>query len=349
MEPNHAWARIRQPECPDRGETTLGMGAAETRMAPETDPSVDLAGSNRTRRIHSSWLSSVAPSAVSRGAFVVSGIATFPPASPTTPWLEAAFARLPQRWRRVLHLSLLVTPFLAVLGIYESLRGAIRHSTTVHVADLLALEERFFSVVTSNGHRTLSELIARSTHPLLDLWCGLTYLLWLPEVFAMTVLLFMRARPKKAWELAVGFLAVNLAGWVIWLLYPAAPPWYVDSYGTGALVIDAPASTAGMGRLDALLGLPIAETIYSKSAYIFGAMPSLHVAYATLVATVVFPLGGRWRVATLGIAASMAFAAVYLRHHYILDVVAGVALAVPVAWVVGRFVRRTASALEGGP
>jgi membrane-associated phospholipid phosphatase len=135
---------------------------------------------------------------------------------------------------------------------------------------------------------------------------------------------------------------VNLVGWSIWLVYPAAPPWYVDTYGLGPAIDGVAASTAGLARFDALLHLPLAASFYAKSANVFGAMPSLHVAYATLVAWVVFPLGGKLRWATIAFAVSMAFSAVYLRHHYILDVMAG-ALLVPALAVLGK---RAATAFQ---
>jgi membrane-associated phospholipid phosphatase len=232
-------------------------------------------------------------------------------------------------------------PFgLVALG-YEAIR-LVPRNTAVHIADLVELEARLFSVGTEAGPRALSDVIARHTHPLLDLWCGATYLAWVPGVVAAIAYLFVRARPK-ALELSVAFLVANLAGWAIWFLYPAAPPWYVDQYGTGPAVMNAASSAAGLSRLDTLVGLPIASSVYSQSAYIFGAMPSLHVAYATLVAWVSFPLGGKLRLASLVFATSMAFSAIYLRHHYILDVIAGVALAVPVALLVQLTLRRLAS------
>jgi len=307
MKPNPAYERIRLPEAPHLAAATMETAAPDTRMPTALD---------------------LAAPALSAGLV--------PPASGSGVWAC--------RLRALLDLSWYVLPFVAVAGIYEALRGAIHHAGAVHVADLLALEHRFFSIATAEGPRALIDLIAGHTHPLLDLWCGLTYLLWVPQVFAMTAWLYKRAR-SKALELAFGFLLVNLAGWAIWLLYPAAPPWYVDMYGTGAVVMDAPASTAGLARLDALLGVPITETIYSKSAYIFGAMPSLHVAYSTLVAGVVFPLAGRVRLVSFAVALSMAFAAVYLRHHYLLDVVAGVALALPVTWLMAALGPRAAKAL----
>jgi membrane-associated phospholipid phosphatase len=234
-------------------------------------------------------------------------------------------------------------PFGLAVLCYEAIRLAPR-SSTVHVAELVALEARFFSVLTEAGPRTLSDIIASHTHPLLDLWCGATYLSWVLGVLVAAAYLFTRHR-RRAFELSLGFLVVNLAGWAIWFLYPAAPPWYVDLYGTGPAVLHAPSSAAGLARFDALLGMPLTASLYSKSAYVFGAMPSLHVAYATLVAWMSFPVGGRLRAAGLAFAASMAFSAVYLRHHYIIDVVAGVALAVPVALLVQSLTRRWSSVL----
>jgi inositol phosphorylceramide synthase catalytic subunit len=237
-----------------------------------------------------------------------------------------------------------LVPFgLVVLG-YEAIR-LVPRSSSVHIAELVTLEARFFSVVTEAGPRTLSDIIASNTHPLLDLWCGATYLSWVLGVLVAAAYLFTRHR-RRAFELSLGFLVVNLAGWAIWLSYPAAPPWYVDLYGTGPALLHAPSSAAGLARFDALLGWPLTSSLYSKSAYVFGAMPSLHVAYATLVAWASFPVGGKLRVAGLAFVASMAFSAVYLRHHYVIDVVAGVALAVPVALLVRSLARRWSSLLS---
>jgi inositol phosphorylceramide synthase catalytic subunit len=162
---------------------------------------------------------------------------------------------------------------------------------------------------------------------------------FLLEVFGLAALMFFRARPKML-AISLGFLALNLTGWLIWMLYPAAPPWYVDLYGKGPALLDAASNPAGLLRLDALLGVPISATFYSGSANVFGAMPSLHVGYAVLVAWVLFPLRGGWRAFTLLFAASIAFSAVYLRHHYILDVLAGALLALPVAWFSVRAAER---------
>jgi inositol phosphorylceramide synthase catalytic subunit len=236
-----------------------------------------------------------------------------------------------------------LSPFLATGLGYEVLRVLLRYRGEVHVGDLYAYEAALFPVHTSEGPRALSEVIARNVHPLLDVWCGATYFLFLIEVFGVSAYLFFRARPKML-QVSLGFLMLNLLGWVIWFMYPAAPPWYVDQYGTGPAILDVVSSPAGLSRFDAVLHAPIAATFYSKSANVFGAMPSLHAAYATLVAWVVMPLGGWLRVLTCGFALSIAFSAIYLRHHYILDVIAGVFLAVPVAMLVQAGLTRVDSA-----
>jgi membrane-associated phospholipid phosphatase len=256
----------------------------------------------------------------------------------TSPTRAGARARALAAARHVV----VLLPFVLTGALYELFGQLIfRHRRAIHVGDLAALEAHFFSISTAQGPRPLSEVIASHTHALLDLWCGATYLLFLAEIVGVCLYLSFRRR-SEAWQLSLGFLVINLLGWVVWVLYPAAPPWYVDSHGLQATVVDVVSSPAGLQRFDALVGLPLATSFYSKSANVFGAMPSLHVAYATLVACVAAPLGKWLRLGTLGFALSMAFSAVYSRHHYLLDVVAGVLLAFAVVlafravrWLVG--------------
>jgi inositol phosphorylceramide synthase catalytic subunit len=238
-----------------------------------------------------------------------------------------------------------LAPIPAAALIYESLRGLFHYRGTVHVGDLHAYEAKLFSVATAEGPRAISDVVSRHTSPWLDALCGVTYFFFVAEVLAVATYLFFRSRPR-ALELSIGFLVVNLIGWGVWFVYPAAPPWYVDQYGTGPALLDVVSSPAGLARVDAWLGLPIATSFYAKSANVFGAIPSLHMAYAMLVAWVAAPLGGWVRVGTIGFAISMAFSAVYLRHHYILDVVAGAALALLVGLIV-RAVHRPGTDTSG--
>jgi membrane-associated phospholipid phosphatase len=82
---------------------------------------------------------------------------------------------------------------------------------------------------------------------------------------------------------------------------------------------------ANLARVDAWLGVPYFAGMYSRSSDIFGAMPSLHVAYALMVALEGWAVMRRpWRAASVSFFALMCFSAVYLDHHWVLDVIAGI-------------------------
>ena len=87
---------------------------------------------------------------------------------------------------------------------------------------------------------------------------------------------------------------------------------------------------AGIARVDAWLGADVFRSIYSSNEFVFGAMPSLHVGYP---AWFVLFLRQTWSRA-LGVAyvLAMGFFAVYFNHHYLVDVAAGVILAVLCRW-----------------
>ena len=226
-------------------------------------------------------------------------------------------------------------PFVVVGACYPIL-GRFSGWRAPHVADVRALELRLFPVHTGTDVRSVSEVIALHSNAFFDLLFGAVYFLFLPEVFGLAFYLFFRAR-RKTLELSLGFLAANLIGWTIWVLFPVAPPWYSAPDVTGgAPVLAAAADPAALARVDELLGIHYFARFYARSEYVFGAMPSLHVAYAVLAARVTWPLGGRLRVATLVFAALIAYGAMYLRHHYLLDVLAGgllgLAVATLVAW-----------------
>ena len=67
---------------------------------------------------------------------------------------------------------------------------------------------------------------------------------------------------------------------------------------------------------------PLAN-FYKRSANVFGAMPSLHVAYPMSTFLALRGMGKRWTVPVLVFSLVVGFAAVYLQHHYLIDVIAG--------------------------
>src|SRR5258705_179520 len=119
----------------------------------------------------------------------------------------------------------------------------------------------------------------------------------------------------------------NFIGFIIYYLYPAAPPWYVDQYGFD-FNLNTPASTAGLSRFDDYFGITLFHSLYSKNANIFAAIPSLHAAYPI----VVLYFGIRRRMGWMNVLffiflSGIWFAAVYSGHHYIIDLLIGAACA----------------------
>lgn len=200
----------------------------------------------------------------------------------------------------------------------------------IHTGDLWELERALFP---APGGTTWPAWFETRTHAVLDFFCGFSYAAYLYEVFALALLFFFRKHPRFA-LLCWAFLVVNALGVVTYMLYPAAPPWYVMQYGPGPADLAAPPSPAGTARFDALLGIRYFESFYARNPNVFGAMPSLHAAYPVLALWQVWGLGRAWRVGTGAFAALVAFSAIYLQHHYILDVVAGVVAAVAACWAV---------------
>ncbi|HEV8549607.1 MAG TPA: phosphatase PAP2 family protein [Polyangiaceae bacterium] len=225
----------------------------------------------------------------------------------------------------VLSFLLHAAPFAGVALGYAFIArfGGLR---PVLVREPYELDARLLSVKGALGSLPLSTIVANAHGPALDLFCGAVYLCYLFEVFGVAAYLFFRARPRML-ELSLGFLLVNLLGWAIWVLYPTAPPWYVDAHGFAAPAHTVASNAAALERVDAWLGIEYFRTFYAKSRWVFGSFPSLHVAYATLVALVTGELGGKLaRIAAL-YAVAIAYAAVYLRHHYVIDVLGGALLA----------------------
>lgn len=236
--------------------------------------------------------------------------------------LFLVFAWAGPRWRQ---LSAVLAPFVLIGITYETQRYLLPFRGTIHIEDLYRWEQALFTLPGASD--SISNWIAAHTHPFLDFITGVAYILYLAQTVGVALWLFYRRDDLRALRLAFGFAWINLVGWATWILWPAAPPWYVDLYGLGPAVLDAPASTAGTARFDELIGIPIFAQFYAKSENVFGAMPSLHTGYAVLTAWICWEKRGVLRWFTVLFALVIAFGAVYLRHHYILDVLGGVIFA----------------------
>ena len=196
----------------------------------------------------------------------------------------------------------------------------------VHIRSLYNAEARLFGIQTAEGLLTPNEYFQRHSTALADVLAGSFYLCWIPVPLGFAAYLFFRNR-RSFLYFSLTFLLTNLIGFVIYYLYPAAPPWYVQEYGFDFMA-GTPGNTAGLIRFDQFFNITIFQSLYTKGSNVFAAMPSLHSAYPLLV------LYHSWRnnmgfmkMVFAIITGGIWFAAVYTSHHYILDVLAGIAVA----------------------
>ena len=199
---------------------------------------------------------------------------------------------------------------------------------TIDTAGLYQAEKSLFGIATAEGILTPNEYLAQHTSPLADVLSGIFYLCWVPLPVFFGIWLYATGRPRPYLHFALVFLLVNLIGFALYYVHPAAPPWYIRLYGFEPQ-IGVPGNVAGLGAFDHITGLEVFHGLYERNANVFAAFPSLHSAY-TFVAfmyAVRFKCSVWWKVilgvVTLGIWCT----AVYTFHHYIIDVLGGIVCA----------------------
>ncbi len=211
----------------------------------------------------------------------------------------------------------------------------------VRTAEPYLIELAWFGV----GGRTPNEIFQEWHWAVLDLVCGFGYLFYVAEYIFLAVLLFARGRSSHAKTFALCFLVVNVMGWLTYFAYPAAPPWYVREYGFGPARMDLGMNGAAALRFDALVGMNVFGRIYGRGFTTFGALPSLHAAYPFIAAILAFRMPElRWaRVPAVLFFLLICLSAVYLQHHYVIDLVLGVLYAAATVPLVAAWGRRRAS------
>ncbi|MGM9862186.1 MAG: phosphatase PAP2 family protein [Muribaculaceae bacterium] len=200
----------------------------------------------------------------------------------------------------------------------------------VDVAGIYNAEKALFGITDAAGAiLTPNEFFALHHCSAMDFMAGVFYLCWVPVPIIFGIWLYYKGQRTAYLHFALVFLLVNLLGFAVYYVHPAAPPWYVASHGFEAIP-GTLGEVAGLGRFDDITGLGIFHGLYSRNANVFAAVPSLHSAY-TFVA-LMYALRYRspkaWIAALAVITVGIWFTAVYTSHHYIIDVLAGIACAI---------------------
>jgi len=193
----------------------------------------------------------------------------------------------------------------------------------VDISSLYHFEQNYFGFTLNGQLLTPNEFFTIYHTTFLDLISGLFYINWVPVPIAFALYLYITNK-RQYLDFSLTFLFVNLIGFCIYYIHPAAPPWYVNLYGFD-VHFGVPGNTAGLGRFDRLVHIPVFASIYAKNSNVFAALPSLHCAYPVVVLYYGLKNKLGWINWLLGVfMIGIWFSAVYSGHHYITDAISGI-------------------------
>ncbi|WP_448697891.1 phosphatase PAP2 family protein [Mucilaginibacter sp. AW1-3] len=218
--------------------------------------------------------------------------------------------------------------FIIYWIIYDYMKAFPNYNyATVHIGDIYNFEKNLFGININNKVLTPNEYWRYNGTTFLDIMAGCFYLCWIPVPMLFALFLFIKHR-RQLILFWLTFVLVNFLGFIVYYTFPAAPPWYIYEHGF-TFIAHTPGNTAGLAKFDQYFNVSIFKSIYAKGSNVFAAMPSLHSAYPMVV--LYYALKNKvgyisifFAIVTIGIW----FSAVYLSHHYVIDVLAGIICAI---------------------
>lgn len=158
-------------------------------------------------------------------------------------------------------------------------------------------------------------------------------------VTAMIVAAVLWVRSHDAWAPFMRrFIALDVIGLVVYILYPMAPPWWA-AINTDLLAAAPRITNRGWDAI----GLHSAGRLVTKGQGVanpVAAMPSLHSAFALFVVLFfILRIRQTWTLLLLLYPLAMGWVLVYFSEHYVIDIFAGWAVTV-VAFVAVAYLER---------
>ena len=203
-------------------------------------------------------------------------------------------------------------PFLVILMMYYSLWGDATHLlvTTDRDKELIAWDQRLFGFQASVA-------MQRFISPPLTTWMELAYAFHIVNIPLVACFIYLRRPRARFREMMAGVLVVTFLGVLGYLLVPAIGPIFTlrDQY------------TVPLSQPLAVVNRQIEFMDYAR--IMRDVFPSLHVGISFVVWMYACRNSRRlfWILAPLIL--SLWVSTVYLRYHYLVDVLAGLLLAPP--------------------
>jgi membrane-associated phospholipid phosphatase len=214
-------------------------------------------------------------------------------------------------------------PFAAIFLGWESMRGlADELGAAVHSDDVIAIERFFFFGRVPSEELQAAFHVAGSIN-LLDLATTFLYVAHFALPLAVAFAFWVLER-TLFYKYLLALMLMSFAAFVCYLLIPVAPPRFAGAFGETLAVTDIARDT-----FTQLHFAPVTTWLYGNiSGNPVAAFPSLHSAYPLLAYLFARKRWPRGSLVLLAWSAAIWFAVVYLGHHYVIDVVAGILFAI---------------------
>lgn len=203
------------------------------------------------------------------------------------------------------------------------------------------LESFLFGWMVGGNGRIPNDYFLTHHLPIVDFITGVAYSMHMIVPLGFAFLAWLKD-PKFIRRFNWTFFILNLLAFATYIGLPAAPPWYVQQFGFQPGDWSVIPQAAGLVRFDQIIGHPYFEKVYAENAWVFGAIPSMHAGFPFLVVTGARRIFPRYAPIFIGFMLLVWFSAVYLCHHYIIDLMAGV-LYVFVALLIAKYLWRRES------
>jgi len=193
------------------------------------------------------------------------------------------------------------------------------------------------------------EILNKHENPLFDVLSAIPYTLHIPLPIITVIIALIWDRPSVLPFLHCLGIA-SLTGVVIQFVFPTAPPWYFEKYGEDPANYSIKGDPAGLARVDALFSIDFYHNMFMQSTIVFGAFPSLHITWATLACLFMISFEKCCTACAQGkffkppwkcpkwippmYVLWLGFSVVYLQHHFVVDVVGGLTLAIVTKYLV---------------
>lgn len=242
------------------------------------------------------------------------------------PWLERVLRRSAGRPRltATAAFSRTMLPFLMCIAVYTNLHDTVRYvnSHDIH-AQLAAIEAWLFGgqpVVWAERY------ITRGRTEFFNAFYANFYLV-APSV---VIVLWFSGRRVEARHALLGVILCFYTGYVLYVIFPAAPPrLYFESIGLFEVTLRGGPITNFQQALLEMMPNHAARAAFPS---LHAGVSSVSLYYAWKYCRWFFPI-------LLAFVIGLLVSTVYLRHHYVVDLIAGVMLLPWVIWVTPRFER----------